>query len=327
MAGPTIRVLAVLELLQAHGQMGGAELAERLGVNRRTIRRYIMLLEDMGVPVLTEQGRYGGYRLVAGFKLPPMMFNNEETLAISLGLLAARQLGLADAAPAIASVQAKLERVMPANLKSRVRGVSDNTRVILPQREPSLDNRALETLTKAAEVACSVGFIYHSPQHGTIERKVDPYGLVFQQGRWYVTGFCHLRKAMRSFRLDRISSVHLLTDTFIRPANFDAADFLSESLSSWGPSHEVTLILHTDLNVANTLFDFQVGCVEKIEQIEDGLLLNTRTDSFEWFACWLAQLPFRFTILEPDGLKDALREHANHLLASCESPSASASVI
>ena len=71
MANPTTRVLAVLELLQAHGQLGGAELAERLGVDRRTIRRYMTLLEDMGVPIMTEQGRYGGYRLVAGFKLPP----------------------------------------------------------------------------------------------------------------------------------------------------------------------------------------------------------------------------------------------------------------
>ena len=137
MSGPTTRVLTVLELLQTHGQIGGAELAERLGVDRRTIRRYITVLEELGIPVMTEQGRYGGYRLVAGFKLPPMMFTDEETLAVSLGLLAARQLGLADAAPAIASVQAKLERVMPANLKKRVRGVSDTTRVILPGASPA----------------------------------------------------------------------------------------------------------------------------------------------------------------------------------------------
>ena len=82
MSGPTTRVLTVLELLQAHGQIGGAELAERLGVDRRTIRRYITVLEELGIPVMTELGRYGGYRLVAGFKLPPMMFTDEETLEI-----------------------------------------------------------------------------------------------------------------------------------------------------------------------------------------------------------------------------------------------------
>ena len=318
MSGPTTRVLTVLELLQTHGQMGGAELAERLGVDRRTIRRYITVLEELGIPVMTEQGRYGGYRLVAGFKLPPMMFTEEETLAVSLGLLAARQLGLADAAPAIASVQAKLERVMPANLKRRVRGVSDTTRVILPRGEPSLDDRALQTLTTATEASRTVGFTYHSPEHGGMAREVDPYGIVFRQGRWYLTGFCHLRGAMRSFRLDRISGVHLLPGTFWRPPDFDAAKFLSESFLSWGRTHEVALLLHTDRESAATLFDRHSSCAEELEQCDEGLLLNTRTDSFEWFAWWLAQLPFRFTILKPEGLKDALREHATRLLSCCE---------
>lgn len=317
MAGPTTRMLAVLELLQAHGQMGGAELAERLSVDRRTIRRYIMTLEDIGVPIVTEQGRYGGYRLMAGFKLPPMMFTDEETFAVSLGLLAASQLGLTNAAPAIASVQAKLERVMPANLKRQVRSISATTQVILPRREPSLDDRALETLTKATEAAQTVGLTYHSPQHDSIERRIDPYGLVFQQGRWYAVGFCHLRGAMRSFRLDRISGVHLLADTFIRPVHFDAADFLSESLMSWGPTHEVSLVLHIDRD-ASAYFENPFFCTAQCEEVEGGLLLNTRTDSFEWFAYWLAQLPFQFTVLKPDGLKEAIREHAKHLLASCE---------
>ena len=95
MPHPTTRVLAALELLQSHGQIGGAELAARLEVDRRTLRRYITMLEDMGVPITTEQGRYGGYRLVPGYKLPPMMFTDEEAQALSLGLIAARGLGLA----------------------------------------------------------------------------------------------------------------------------------------------------------------------------------------------------------------------------------------
>lgn len=125
---------------------------------------------------------------------------------------------------------------------------------------------------------------------------------------------------MRSFRLDRISGVHLLADTFIRPNRFDAAAFLSESLMSWGPTYEVALVLHTD-HAAAAYFENHFFCTGQFEQIESGLLLNTQTDSFEWFAYWLAQLPFRFTVLKPDGLKEALREHANHLLAGCESPS------
>ena len=285
MSGPTTRVLTVLELLQAHGQIGGAELAERLGVDRRTIRRYITVLEELGIPIMTEQGRYGGYRLVAGFKLPPMMFTEEETLAVSLGLLAAWT----------------LERAMPANLKKRVRGVSDTTRVILPRGEPSLDDRSLQTLTVAAEAMRRVGLTYHSEDHGGINRSVDPYGLVFRQGRWYLTGFCHLRQA-----------------AFQRPPDFDAADFLTESLRSWGGTHEVSLLLHTDRESAAAVLSFHASCAEGLEQRDDGILLNTQTDSFEWFAWWLAHLPFRFTILKPDGLKDAVREHAAQLLASCD---------
>ena len=88
MSHPTTRVLAVLELLQSHTQMSGAELARRVEVDPRTLRRYISMLEEMGIPITTEQGRYGGYRLVPGFKLPPMMFTEDEAQALSLGLLA-----------------------------------------------------------------------------------------------------------------------------------------------------------------------------------------------------------------------------------------------
>jgi len=122
---PTTRVLAVLELLQAHGRMSGAELARRLRVDPRTVRRYIALLEEMGIPITAERGRHGAYLLVAGFKLPPMMFTDDEALALSVGLLAARGLGLGEAGPAVSSAQAKLERVMPTNLKRRVRAVDE----------------------------------------------------------------------------------------------------------------------------------------------------------------------------------------------------------
>src|SRR5260221_9772365 len=87
---PTTRVLAVLELLQTHGRMSGSALAQRIEVDARTLRRYIVMLEDMGIPITADRGRHGAYMLVAGFKLPPMMFNEEEALALSIGLVAAR---------------------------------------------------------------------------------------------------------------------------------------------------------------------------------------------------------------------------------------------
>ena len=317
MSGPTTRVLAALELLQSRRQISGAELGKCLEVDRRTVRRYISVLEELGIPVTTEQGRYGGYRLVAGFKLPPMMFTDEETLAVALGLLAARQLGLASYAPAIAGAEAKLERVMPDNLKRRVRGIRDTTRVVLPRGEPSLDDQALQILTRAAEDSCRVTFNYHSPEHGPMARGIDPYGVVFRQGRWYVIGFCHLRQAMRSFRLDRISEVTSQRETFSRPAGFDPAVFLQESFSNRGQAHKVKVLLHTDRNHLARLGTFTAECAGSFEDCEDGLLMHTQTDSLEWFAWWLAQLPVRFTIREPEGLKAAMHQHALRLMEAC----------
>src|SRR6185295_2658436 len=138
MAGPTARVLAALELLQTHGRMTGSELARRLRVDPRTVRRYMVALEELGIPITAELGRDGGYMLVAGFKLPPMMFDDDEALALSGGLLAARGLGLAEGTPAIASAQAKLERVMPATLNRRVRAVDET--VALDLLRPALDD-------------------------------------------------------------------------------------------------------------------------------------------------------------------------------------------
>src|SRR5688500_18207053 len=101
MYNPTTRVLTVLELLQARGELGGQELAERLEVDRRTVRRYVTMLRDLGIPVEATPGRGGGYRLQPGFKLPPLMFTDEEALAVALGLLAARRLGFTASAPAV----------------------------------------------------------------------------------------------------------------------------------------------------------------------------------------------------------------------------------
>ena len=128
MPHPASRVLAVLELLQSRGRISGPELAQRINVDVRTLRRYIVLLEELGIPITTERGRHGAYMLVAGFKLPPMMFTDAEALALSMGLLAARSLGLHADESALASAQAKLERVMPDSLKRRWKPASRSNR-------------------------------------------------------------------------------------------------------------------------------------------------------------------------------------------------------
>lgn len=315
MAHPAARVLAVLELLQAHGRMSGAELARRLEVDGRTLRRYITTLEDLGIPITAERGRYGGYELVTGFKLPPMTFTNDETLAISLGLLAARSLGLAAAAPAIESTQAKLERVMPANLKRRVRALSETTTLDLSVGAAATDNIALVALTSAAQTRQRVHLAYRAADGFVTAREFDAYGLVYRNGHWYVGGYCHLRNDLRSFRLDRVQEVRLLEATFERPADFDAAKHLTFSIATLPRSRDVEILLHTDL--ANALSELHES-LGLFEPYEDGVILRARTDSIDWFARQLARLSFPFEIREPAELRAALREHARKLVRLAE---------
>ena len=312
MAHPTTRVLTVLELLQARGRMTGAELARELDVDRRTVRRYIARLEEMGVPITAEQGRDGGYMLVAGFKLPPMMFNDDEALALSVGLLAARGLGLAEAAPAVASAQAKLERVMPAPLKRRVRAVDETVTLDLSRPKTPGDNAALVTLSSAAQTQTRVRMRYRAAQRNETERDFDPYGLGYREGCWYVVGMCHLRHGLRSFRLDRVLSVQLRDASFARPADFDALAHLTYSLATLPRAHAVDVVLETDLATAQRHLFPSIGV---LEWMDNAILLRAQVDDLDWFARELARLPFRFKIRRPGALRDAVAALGRRLVA------------
>src|SRR6202521_4639177 len=217
MPHPTTRVLAVLELLQSHGQIGGAEMARRLEVDRRTLRRYITMLEEMGVPITTEQGRYGGYRLVPGFKLPPMMFTDEEAQALSLGLIAARGLGLADAAPAIESVQAKLDRVLPSAPRRTIAALRESVALQTGSPRAHADAKLLRVMSESAQARRTASLRYRAADGALTSRDFDVYGLVFRSGRWYVVGHCHLRMGLRTLRLDRVAHGEVSQREFARP--------------------------------------------------------------------------------------------------------------
>ncbi len=311
------RVLAVLELLQTRGRMSGTELAEALQVHGRTVRRYVAALEDLGIPVLAEQGRDGGYRLIAGFKLPPLLFSDDEALALSVGLLAARGFGLGEAAPAVASAQAKLERVMPEKLKRRVRAIDETVTIEMSRAPAALNNEVLVALTTAAQTQTRVHLRYRSPpREGAPEadtaRDFDPYGLAWRAGRWYVVGHCHLRRGLRSFRLDRVLEVNPVPASFGRPAGFDALDHLKRSVAVLPRRHVVEVRLATDLATAQRELFSAFGV---LEWDGTGVLLRAQADDLTWFARELARLPFAFRIERPAGLRKALAKLAQELAA------------
>ena len=312
MSKPITRVLAVLELLQAHGHMSGIEIAQRLGIDSRTLRRYIVQLGEMGIPILSERGRFGGYSLLPGFKLPPMMFTDDESLALCVGLLAARQLGLAESVPAAASAQAKIERILPPRLQARMRALGDMVHLGLALAAPLPDNDALLVLSAAALARQRVHLRYCSLLGDASARDVDPYGLAFHGGSWYLLALCHLRGAMRSFRLDRVQGTAALPASFQPPAGFDPLFELRKSLAAIPRAHQVEVLLHTTLHQAATLFPETPGW---FEQTPDGVLLRMETDHVDWLAGKLAGSPCVFEVLQPDELRHQLAALGEKLLA------------
>jgi predicted DNA-binding transcriptional regulator YafY len=312
MPRPTARVLAALELLQTHGRMNGAELSRRLRVDRRTVRRYVVALEELGIPVTAERGCDGHYALVSGFKLPPMMFTDDEALALAVGLQAARGLGLAEAHVAVAGALAKLERVMPAGLKRRVRAVGETVAIGLRHRAAPGDNRTLSVLCEAAQTETRVRMGYRSRPGQESERDFDAYGLGYRGGCWYVVGWCHLRRGLRSFRLDRVRSVQPLAARFSRPAGFDALAHLVLSVATLKRAFSIEVLLKTDLQTAQRELFPAAGV---LEWTGSGVLLRSEVDSLPWFARELARLPFDVEIRKPEALRRALRAVAERLLA------------
>jgi predicted DNA-binding transcriptional regulator YafY len=316
MYSPTSRVLTVLELLQTHGGVSGVELAKRLAVDGRTLRRYITRLEEMGIPITSARGRHGYYSLVAGYKLPPMMFTDDEALAISVGLLASRTLGLADAAPAIESAQAKLERVLPAPLKARLRALSETVTLDLRASPADNDRETLMTLSTAAHQRQRVHLRYRSPQgdgHRESERDFDAYGLAWRARRWYVVGWCHLRNDLRSFRLDRIVQVASVGAHFEAPPSFDAMAYLAHGVATLPRAISILVLLKTDLKTAREELFEAMGV---FQPCAEGVLLHSQADDLLWYARQLARLPFAFSVRSPEALRTALVTCADTLLAN-----------
>jgi predicted DNA-binding transcriptional regulator YafY len=230
---------------------------------------------------------------------------------LSVGLLAARSLGLADAAPAVAGAQAKLQRVMPQALKRRLRAIDETVALDFSRRSLAPeDNAALVTLSAAAQARQRVHLRYRSREQQDTARDFDPYGLVWRGGRWYAVGHCHLRRDVRSFRLDRIVEVHAVPASFGRPEGFDAMEHLSRSVAMLPRAHAIEVLLHTDLDRARRETFDAIGV---FAPEGDAVRLSAQADDLDWFARELARLPFDFEVLSPAGLRGAMRRQAARL--------------
>jgi predicted DNA-binding transcriptional regulator YafY len=312
---PTTRVLTVLELLQTHGRMTGPAIAERLEVDGRTVRRYVTMLTDLGVPVEAIRGRAGGYRLRPGYKLPPLMLSDDEALAVTLGLHAARRMGLALAAPAVEGSLAKLERVLPAQVRAKVEGVVATLVTDLPgpsAKAASPQAAIVALLGEAIGEQRRVRLRYADWQGTPSEREVDPYGIAYVTGRWFTAGWCHLRRDMRTFRLDRVRSVDLLADRFTPPEGFDALAFVHRTLALSPACWEIEVRL--DLPVAEAAERVPPAFADVAPDPHDPdrhSLLRCTANDLDFVARQLMNLCCAIEIVAPQELADAFTRLAN----------------
>ena len=316
MSHPTTRVLAMLELLQARRQLSASELAAGLGVDQRTVRRYALRLADLGIPVTAERGRYGGYRLLPGYRLPPLMLNDDEAAAVVIGLMAAERLGQPVAG--ITTALAKIQRVLPAALSERVGALRQTLGFTQHQRKPAVaaDTGVVLTLATAASQHQRVRLRYRSHADQDSERDLDPYGLVLHSGRWYVTGRDGKSGELRTFRVDRVSEVLLSGVSFDPPADFDPVQHVTRSLAAVPYAHEIEVVLATTLENARRRIP---ATVATLAETEGGVLLTGRAEHLPGLAAMLAGLGWPFTVRRPAALVTEVRALSDRLRAWSES--------
>ena len=328
MSRPTGRVLTLLELLQSGGIRTVAELAERLGVDGRTVRRYVDQLIDLDVPVEAVRGRYGGYRLSPGYRLPPLMLSDDEALAVLLGLVAGRRAGLTTTvATASETAAAKIRRVLPERLARRLDTVLESLAFTAPPGEfANPDAEVLLTVADAVRHRRPISISYTDREGRRSERPLHAYGIVAHSGRWYVTGTDPGIGEDRTFRLDRIAGARTLPGSFEAPAGLDPAQRVLSGFATAEYRYEVVLRIHGTVDQVRARLPASVASLADVEEpalgadadpaTERWLRVELRAERLDWLPPVLASLDRPFVIERPDELRDLVGALAERL-ASC----------
>jgi predicted DNA-binding transcriptional regulator YafY len=310
---PVTRLFTLLDLLQSRPSVTAAHLAQRLEVEARSVRRYVTLLQDIGIPVEAVRGRYGGYRLRSGFRLSPLMWTEEEAVAVTLGLRAIHELELSPTIPTVEQVLAKIERMLPQPLRERVQAVHETVALDLTARATRVDvSTYLARLSTAAHQGTMVWMRYQARLGDERERMFDCYGLVYHSGRWYAVGYCHLRQNLRVFRLDRIRALEMRDERFTPPADFDCLTYIVQAFAAIPSRWLVEVVLHANLEQVREAVP---ATFATLEEIPEGIVLRAYDDDLGHTARLLVSLGCPFRVLQPPELVEEVRALANSLLA------------
>ncbi|MER7501819.1 YafY family protein [Nonomuraea pusilla] len=321
MANTSSRTLRLLSLLQTHRQWAGAELAGRLGVSERTLRRDVDRLRELGYPVHASRGTDGGYQLAPGAVLPPLLLDEEEAVALAVGMGEAARSGITGVEASAIRALTKVVQVMPPRLRRRV-DVLRATTVPATSGEPLVTVDVLTTVAQACRDEERLRFSYAARGREPSSREVEPYRLVTLGRRWYLVAYDLTRQGWRSFRLDRLTEAET-TGTRFRPRGLpteDAAAFVRAAGGVPEPYRVKALVRAPAARVRTTAGRW--GTVEAVD--ERTCLLSMTSTSLDWPAQALGNVGAEFEVLGPPEFVAYIREWGERFVRAAAGSAGSA---
>ncbi len=310
MSTTTARVLELLGLLQSRPVWPGPELADRLGVTERSIRRDVGRLRELGYPVEASKGVGGGYRLGAGRALPPLLLDAEEAVAVAVCLRLAAGGTVAGVGEAALRTLTKLDQVLPGRLRAQVAAVHEATET-LDTSVATVDPDVLMTLARASRDRQRVRFSYVARDGDVTERLAEPYRMVATGRRWYLLGYDLDRDDWRTFRLDRMRHVAATTWTFAARAAPDAREYVARAVSQSPYKHVARVRFAASAERVRQVIPATAGTVEALD--DGSSLLTAGADHLDHLCVYLASVGEEFTVLDPPELRQVMVKLAERL--------------
>lgn len=317
MADTRSRMLALLSLLQGGRSHSGAELARRLDTSPRTLRRDIERLRQLGYPVTTVRGPGGHYRLSAGAAMPPLLLDDDEAIAIALGLRLAADGSVSDIADTAANALRKVEQVLPGRLRPRLRAMHAATETTVVDR-PQVTAELLHIVGEAGHRRQLLDFDYRDRDEIGSRRRVEPYRQVLVNRRWYLLAFDRDRADWRIFRMDRIGEVSVLPGQFPprEPPADTAVSYVEAALGSYPPRHRLVVDFAAPFERVASRMAGREGELEPLDA--EHCRYRVEADSYEWMAIMLAVSGFDYRIVAPHGFIEYSRELARRVTAATD---------
>ncbi len=316
MVETSARLLRLLTLLQVKPDWSGADLAARLEVTPRTLRRDIAKLRSLGYPVHAEPGVTGGYRLGAGAALPPLLLDDDEAVAVALSLRTAATHAVTGVGEASVRALAKLEQVLPSRLRERAAAIGHAT-VPLTGPGPTVSADALTAIARGCRHHERLEFGYRGQDGGLTARRVEPHRLVQAGYRWYLVARDLDRQDWRTFRADRIDAPRLTGVRFVPRDPPDAAAFVARAVTTAPYRYQARVLMHAPPEVVAGHVPPTVGVLAAA----DGgrCVLSSGADSLDMLAFHITTMDFDFTVLEPPELIERVRVLADRLASAAGS--------